>query len=76
MIRSLSDSLAEAGQDPARVIALAESKAAGARYVAATGQARSLGIFRSPSFVTRGELFWGDDRLEDAIAWHRRGTLA
>ena len=36
----------------------------------------TLGIFGVPTFVTRGELFWGDDRLEDAIAWHRDGTLA
>lgn len=28
------------------------------------------GIFGSPSFVTEdGEMFWGDDRLEEAIAW-------
>lgn len=23
----------------------------------------------SPTFVGNGELFWGDDRLEDAIEW-------
>jgi hypothetical protein len=21
--------------------------------------------------VSRGELFWGNDRLDDALAWHR-----
>ncbi len=36
---------------------------------AATEEARALGIFGAPSFVTRGELFWGDDRLDDALAW-------
>jgi 2-hydroxychromene-2-carboxylate isomerase len=36
----------------------------------ATEQAQSLGIFGAPSFVTAsGELFWGNDRLEQAIAW-------
>lgn len=34
---------------------------------AATDQARSLGIFGAPSMVVGDELFWGDDRLEDAI---------
>ena len=38
-----------------------------------TDRARALGLFGSPSFVTAdGELFWGDDRLEDAIDWARR----
>ncbi len=32
-------------------------------------------IFGAPTFMTRGELFWGDDRLEDAISWHTSGTL-
>jgi 2-hydroxychromene-2-carboxylate isomerase len=72
---NLSESLAEAGQDPARVIALARSDAIGEAYLAATQDARRLKIFGAPSFVTRGEVFWGDDRLEDAIEWHRRGTL-
>jgi 2-hydroxychromene-2-carboxylate isomerase len=26
-----------------------------------------LGIFGSPTFVIGDELFWGDDRLEDAL---------
>ena len=30
--------------------------------------AMDLGIFGAPSFVARGELFWGNDRLEQAIA--------
>jgi len=35
-----------------------------------TGEAKQLGIFGAPSFTTaNGELFWGSDRLERAIAW-------
>lgn len=30
--------------------------------------ARAAGIFGAPSFVVDGELYWGDDRLEDALA--------
>lgn len=36
---------------------------------AATEQARSLGIFGAPSMVVGDDLFWGDDRLEDAILY-------
>jgi 2-hydroxychromene-2-carboxylate isomerase len=72
---NLSDSLREIGQDPARVIALAEQHEAHDAYTAATDAARRLGIFGAPTFVTRGEAFWGDDRLEDAVTWAQRGTL-
>ena len=72
---NLSESLREIGEDPRRVIALAEGDATAAAYRAATGEARRLGIFGAPTFVARGEVFWGDDRLEDAVAWHQRGTL-
>jgi 2-hydroxychromene-2-carboxylate isomerase len=35
-----------------------------------TEQAGGLGIFGAPSFVAPdGELFWGNDRLEAALAW-------
>jgi 2-hydroxychromene-2-carboxylate isomerase len=34
-----------------------------------TARARVLGIFGAPSFVVGGELFWGNDRLEDALDW-------
>src|SRR5204863_5014286 len=72
---NLSDSLREIGEDPRRVIPLAESDETGRAYKAATDEARTFGIFGAPSFVTRGEVFWGDDRLEDATTWHQRGTL-
>jgi 2-hydroxychromene-2-carboxylate isomerase len=73
---NVSESLGEIGQDPARVLALARSDETGRAYQAATDEARALGIFGAPSFVTRGEVFWGDDRLEDAIRWHHERTTA
>jgi len=36
-----------------------------------TERARALGIFGAPSFTIGDELFWGDDRLEDAAVWHK-----
>ena len=29
---------------------------------------RLVGIFGAPSFIVGGELYWGNDRLGDAIA--------
>lgn len=38
----------------------------------ATEAAQDAGLYGAPSFTTEdGELFWGDDRLEDALAWAR-----
>lgn len=68
---NLSESLAEIGQDAEAVIARARSDATEQAYLAATDAARALGIFGSPSFVVDGELFWGDDRLEEAVAWRK-----
>lgn len=35
-----------------------------------SARAQQLDIFGAPTFITPdGELFWGDDRLEQAIAW-------
>ena len=72
---NLSASLKEAGQDPARVVPLAEAERIGQVYAAATDEARRLGLFGSPTFAVAGELFWGDDRLDDALAWFRHGSL-
>jgi 2-hydroxychromene-2-carboxylate isomerase len=71
---NIAASLDEVGQDPARVLKLAESADAKAALIAETNSARELGIFGSPSFVVDGELFWGDDRLQDALDW--AGKLA
>jgi 2-hydroxychromene-2-carboxylate isomerase len=38
-----------------------------------TDEANARGIFGAPSFTTEnGELFWGDDRLEQALVWSTR----
>ena len=39
-----------------------------ARLREATDEAGDLGVFGVPSVVVDGEVFWGDDRLEDAAA--------
>src|SRR4051794_35239493 len=73
---NLSESLHEIGQDPLRVVAEAGSSRIASGLQAETERATSLGVFGSPSFMVGNELFWGDDRLEDALSWARSGTLA
>jgi len=42
-----------------------------------TEKAGEIGLFGAPSFVTPdGELFWGNDRLEDALEWVRAHAAA
>lgn len=38
---------------------------------ARTEEARARGIFGAPTFFVDGEMFWGNDRLDDAIAQAR-----
>ncbi|MBN9593139.1 MAG: 2-hydroxychromene-2-carboxylate isomerase [Alphaproteobacteria bacterium] len=39
-----------------------------------TDDAIACGIFGAPSFTVGSELFWGNDRLEQALAWARAGS--
>ena len=68
--------IAKLGLDPEAVIAEAESDANKALLKAECARALEIGIFGAPSLVTGdGELFWGDDRLEQGLDWAagRRG---
>ena len=69
---NLPQTLSEIGQDLSHVLERANSPDIEAAYLEQTERAQRLGIFGSPAFVIDGELFWGDDRLEDAIRWARR----
>ena len=40
-------------------------------YISNTDEALNKGIFGAPSFSIGNEIIWGDDRLEDAIDFHR-----
>jgi 2-hydroxychromene-2-carboxylate isomerase len=72
---NLSASLAEVGQTATRCVERAAGDDVAALYDAATGEAKKLGIFGSPTFAVGGELFWGDDRLDDALSWFRHGKV-
>ena len=68
-------SLREIGQDPLPILALANGPEAKEALMEETAATRDLGIFGSPTFAVGRELFWGDDRLEDAISWYQHGGL-
>jgi 2-hydroxychromene-2-carboxylate isomerase len=62
--------LLELGIDAESVTRLATAEANKTRLKALTEEARSRGIFGAPTFFTEdGEMFWGNDRLEQAVAW-------
>lgn len=71
----LSTLAAGLGRDGAATAALAADPAIKARLRAATDAAIAVGVFGAPTFVVETdppELFWGDDRLEQALDWAAR----
>jgi 2-hydroxychromene-2-carboxylate isomerase len=70
----IGDVLRTLGVDPETWLARSRDAAVKERLRAATEDAQARGIFGAPSFVVGGELFWGNDRLEDALDWYRRGA--
>jgi 2-hydroxychromene-2-carboxylate isomerase len=58
------------GHDPARISTAAGTTENKAALRDRTEAAAAKDIFGAPTFLTEdGELFWGDDRLEQALAW-------
>ena len=63
--QNLEVTLKKFGLDVKETIALADTMEE--RYKENTTQALDFGVFGVPSFSFSNEIFWGDDRLEDAI---------
>ncbi|PHV06142.1 disulfide bond formation protein DsbA [Janthinobacterium sp. BJB412] len=55
--------------DPAAVLAQAQGDANKLALREQTERAQRRGVFGAPTFFVGDEMFWGDDRLEDALAW-------
>ncbi|MDO8297813.1 MAG: 2-hydroxychromene-2-carboxylate isomerase [Caulobacter sp.] len=74
----LAPLIAEAGGAPDEALEAAQSEPVKARLKDHVSLAKARGVFGSPSFITAdGELFWGNDRLEQALAWalhHAKAT--
>ena len=61
--------IADAGAQPEEVLAQAQLPESKAKLRAQTDEAVRLGIFGAPMVAVGEELFWGNDRLEDALGW-------
>lgn len=66
--------LSEMGLEPDRAVEAALAPENKARLREQTDRAWELGVFGAPTFIVDGEVFWGNDRLEDALEWHGRGA--
>ncbi|MGE0595877.1 MAG: 2-hydroxychromene-2-carboxylate isomerase [Hyphomonadaceae bacterium] len=65
----VAEALRRAGLDAA-LVEKAQTQDVKDALRAATEEAKQAGVFGAPSFTTAdGELFWGNDRLEAALAW-------
>ena len=69
---SITEVCRELNIDKDEIISQANSKEIINNYNLNTNSARDNKIFGSPSFVVKNEIFWGDDRMEDAINWSKK----
>lgn len=65
----IGDLIDAAGGVSQTVLFSAHARATKDQLRANVEEAQALGIYGAPSFTVDGELFWGDDRLEDALDW-------
>ncbi|MFZ1889055.1 MAG: 2-hydroxychromene-2-carboxylate isomerase [Candidatus Binataceae bacterium] len=72
---TIEEILRALGADPAAILALALSDENKAKLREQSERAATRGIFGAPAFFAGDEMFWGSDRLEDAIAWLKRAAL-
>ncbi len=72
---ALTEALHRCQQDPRLILSRARGPDITQALEAETATAVRLGVFGAPSFVVRGEVFWGDDRLDDALSWGRVGHV-
>ncbi len=66
-VEVVSEALAKLGLPAQQIIAEAQSDANKLRLREQTEVAASKGIFGAPTFFVGDEMFWGNDRLEDAL---------
>lgn len=64
----VAEVLGSLGQDAERWLARAGDPDTKRRLREQTDRARDLGIFGAPSFTVDGELYWGHDRMDEALA--------
>ncbi len=68
----ITDILGEIGQEPEAILAETLTPDGKAILRSATEEAQSRGVFGAPTMIVGDEVFWGHDRLPQAIAWATR----
>jgi len=71
---TLAAILTTLGVNPEKAITAANTPENKARLKTQTEEAQARDIFGAPSFTVGDELFWGNDRLEDAIAFTKSSS--
>lgn len=71
----IADVIAACDRDPQLVLDKAVSDDNKNAFKQATAEALEKKLFGAPVFVIGQELFWGDDRMEDALAWWQQPWL-
>ncbi|CAM3376107.1 2-hydroxychromene-2-carboxylate isomerase [Bordetella sputigena] len=61
------------GVDAEAVLARAGSDEIKQAFRAQVDRAQELGVFGAPMMFAGREMFWGNDRVEDAVRWAREG---
>ena len=61
--------LSDMGQVPTPLMQAAQEQATKDAFRAQAEKAVQIGIIGAPSFVVDGEVFWGGDRLKEALDW-------
>ena len=69
----IDELLDELGKDGPALREEATSSEHRPRLRAASERAKTLGIFGAPTFLVGDEMFWGNDRLEQALEWASTG---
>tara|TARA_Y100001935_G_scaffold163696_1_gene134603 strand:+ start:838 stop:1428 length:591 start_codon:yes stop_codon:yes gene_type:complete len=69
---SISEICKELEINKDEIISQANSKEIIKNYNLNTNLARDKKVFGSPTFIVEKEIFWGDDRMEDAINWSKK----
>jgi len=65
----ISSIIKDSGRSGKEIIKLSQSPVNKLKLRKQVDEAITKGIFGAPSFIVNGELFWGNDRLEDAIEY-------
>ncbi len=70
--KNLKATLENLGKNMSIVVKNSEEKSIENAYLVNTKKAKDIGVFGAPSFTVNNDIFWGDDRLEDAIIFSKK----